>query len=216
MLNKSSVMKGNYVITIGRQLGSGGRDIGHKLAAQLNLLFFDKELIRIAAKESGIKEDIFEEADEKKTYSLLGGLLDLRGFLTDDVYTNYYLSNETLFKIQGDVIRRLAGEKSCLFVGRCADYVLKDHPRCLNVFVCADMNDRVRRVAAVQNISEAKAEEIIQKMDKKRADYYSYFSGKVWGAAQSYDLCINSSTLGIDDTVAFIRRFAEKKFLLTD
>jgi cytidylate kinase len=84
------------------------------------------------------------------------------------------------------------------------------------VFICADMNDRVRRVTAVQNISEAKAEEFIQKMDKKREDYYSYFSGKVWGAAQSYDLCINSSTLGIDETVAFIRRFAEKKFLLTD
>jgi cytidylate kinase len=209
-------MKGNYVITIGRQLGSGGRDIGHKLAALLNLLFFDKELIRIAAKESGIQEDIFEEADEKKTYSLLGGFLDLRGFLTDDVYTNYYLSNETLFKIQGDVIRRLAGEKSCLFVGRCADYVLKDHPRCLNVFVCADMNDRVRRVATSQNINEAKAEEFIQKMDKKRADYYSYFSGKAWGAAQSYDLCINSSALGIDETVTFIRKFAEKKFLLPD
>ncbi len=87
MLHKLSVMKGNYVITIGRQLGSGGRDIGHKLAAQLNLLFFDKELIRIAAQESGIKEDIFEEADEKKTHSLFGGLLDLRGFLTDEVYS---------------------------------------------------------------------------------------------------------------------------------
>ena len=207
-------MKGNYVITIGRQLGSGGRDIGHKLAAQLNLLFFDKELIRIAAQESGIQEDIFEEADEKKTHSLFGGLLDLRGFLTDEVYSNYYLSNETLFKIQSEVIRKLAGEKSCLIVGRCADYVLKDHPRCLNVFISADMSDRIRRVVAVQKITESKAEEFIQKMDKKRADYYSYFSGKVWGAAQSYDLCVNSSFLGIDDTVSFIRVFAEKRFLL--
>jgi cytidylate kinase len=216
MQNKSIVMKGNYVITIGRQLGSGGRDIGHKVAARLNLLFFDKELIRIAAKESGIKEDIFEEADEKKTYSLLGGLLDLRGFMTDDIYTNYYLSNETLFKIQSDVIRKLAAEKSCLIVGRCADYVLKDHPRCLRVFVCADMSDRIRRVSAVQNINEEKAEEFIQKMDRKRADYYSYFTGKTWGAATSYDLCVNSSSLGIDDTVKFIRVFAEKRFLTQD
>jgi cytidylate kinase len=207
-------MKGNYVITIGRQLGSGGRDIGHKLAAQLNLLFFDKELIRIAAQESGIKEDIFEEADEKKTHSLFGGLLDLRGFVTDEVYSNYYLSNETLFKIQSEVIRRLASEKSCLIVGRCADYVLKDHPRCLKVFICADMSDRIRRVVAAQNISESKAEEFIQKMDRKRAEYYGYFSGKVWGAAQSYDLCVNSSLLGIDETVSFIRGFAEKRFLL--
>jgi cytidylate kinase len=207
-------MKGNYVITIGRQLGSGGRDIGHKLAAQLNLSFFDKELIRIAAQESGIKEDIFEEADEKKTHSLFGGLLDLRGFITDEAYSNYYLSHEKLFKIQSDVIRKLAGEKSCLFVGRCADYVLKDHPRCLNVFVSADMSDRIRRVTAVQNISESKAEEFIQKMDKKRTDYYSYFSGKVWGAASSYHLCVNSSLLGIDETVTFIRGFAEKRFML--
>jgi cytidylate kinase len=206
-------MKGNYVITIGRQLGSGGRDIGHKLAAQLNLLFFDKELIRIAAQESGIKEDIFEEADEKKTNTLFGGLLDLRGFLTDDAYGNYYLSDEKLFKIQSDVIRKLAGEKSCLIVGRCADYVLKDHPRCLKVFVSADMSDRIRRVVAVHNINESKAEEFIQKMDRKRAEYYSYFSGRVWGAAQSYDLCINSSLLGIDETVSVIRAIAEKRFI---
>jgi cytidylate kinase len=206
-------MKGNYVITIGRQLGSGGRDIGHKLAAQLNLLFFDKELIRIAAQESGIKEDIFEEADEKKTNTIFGGLLDLRGFLTDDAYGNYYLSDETLFKIQSDVIRKLAGEVSCLFVGRCADYVLKDHPRCLKVFVSADMSDRIRRVVAVHKIDESKAEEFIQKMDKKRAEYYRYFSGRIWGVAQSYDLCINSSLLGIDETVSVIRAIAEKRFI---
>lgn len=214
MVHKLSVMKGNYVITIGRQLGSGGRDIGHKLAARLNMLFFDKELIRIAAQESGIQEDIFEEADEKRTHSLFGGLIDLRGFQPDEVYPNYYLSNEMLFKVQADVIRRLAGEKSCLFVGRCSDYILKDHPRCLNVFVSADMSDRIRRVAATHNITEDKAEDFIQKIDKKRAEYYRYFSGKVWGAAPSYHLCVNSSALGIDETVSFICGFAEKKFEL--
>jgi len=214
MLPKQSVMKENYVITIGRQLGSGGREIGHKLAARLNLTFFDKELIRIAAQESGIQEDIFEEADEKRTHSLFGGLIDLRGFQPDEVYPNYYLSNEMLFKVQADIIRRLAGENSCLFVGRCSDYVLKDHPRCLNVFISAEMSDRVRRVAKTHNIAEGKAEDLIQKIDKKRADYYRYFSGKVWGAASSYHLCINSSALGIDETVAFIHRFAEKKFEL--
>jgi len=213
MVHKLSVMKGNIVITIGRQLGSGGREIGHKLAAQLNLLFFDKELIRIAAQESGIQEDIFEEADEKRTHSLFGGLIDLRGFQPDEVYPDYYLSNEMLFKVQADVIRRLAGEKSCLFVGRCSDYVLKDHSRCLNVFVSADMSDRIGRVAVTHNITEEKAEDFIRKIDKKRADYYRYFTGKVWGAAPSYHLCINSSLLGIDGTVSFIRAFAEKRFL---
>ena len=205
-------MKRNYVINIGRQLGSGGREIGQKLAARLNISFYDKELIRIAARESGIKEDIFEEADEKKTHSLFGGLLDLRGFLTDEVYSNYYLSNERLFNIQSDVIRKLASEHSCLFVGRCADYVLKDHPRCLNVFISADMEDRIRRVALVHKLAENKAEDYIRKMDKKRADYYNYFSSKTWGTAESYHLCINSSLLGIDQTVMLVCNVAEKRF----
>ncbi|MFZ0281640.1 MAG: cytidylate kinase-like family protein, partial [Bacteroidales bacterium] len=128
-------MKENFVITIGRQLGSGGREIGQKVSARLGISFYDKELIRLAAKESGLKEEFFEKIDEKKRFSLFGGLLGLRGSATDDVYLNYYLTNETLFKIQSDVIRSLAQKKPCLFVGRCADYVLKDHPRCLNIFI---------------------------------------------------------------------------------
>jgi len=205
-------MTDRYIITIGRQLGSGGREIGQKLSARLGISFYDKELIRIASQESGIRENHFEEADEKKTHSLFGGLLDLRGFLTDEVYANYYLSNEMLFKIQSDVIRKLAGLNSCLFVGRCADYILKDHPRCLSVFISADMRDRIRRVARIQEITENKAEDCIGKLDKKRADYYEYFSGKVWGAASSYDLCVNSSVLGIEETIKFIQSYAEVRF----
>jgi cytidylate kinase len=205
-------MTDKYVITIGRQLGSGGREIGQKLSARLGISFYDKELIRIASQESGIKENHFEEADEKKTYSLFGGLLDLRGFMPDEVYANYYLSSEMLFKIQSDVIRKLADLSSSLFVGRCADYILKGHPRCLSVFISADMKDRIRRVAKRQEMTESKAEEFVQKMDKKRADYYEYFSGKVWGAASSYDLCVNSSVLGIEETISFIQNFAEARF----
>ncbi len=205
-------MADKYVITLGRQLGSGGREIGQKLSARLGISFYDKELIRIASRESGIKENHFEEADEKKTHSLFGGLPDLRGFLTDEVYTNYYLSNEMLFKIQSDVIRNLADLNSSLFVGRCTDYVLKDHPRSLSVFISADMRDRIRRVAKIQEITESKAEDYIRKTDKKRADYYEYFTGKVWGAASSYDLCINSSVVGIEETISFIQSFAEARF----
>jgi cytidylate kinase len=209
-------MTEKYVITIGRQLGSGGREIGQKLSARLGISFYDKELIRIASQESGIMENHFEDADEKKTYNLFGGLLDLRGFMPDEVYANYYLSNEMLFKVQSDVIRKLANMNSCLFVGRCADYVLKDHPRCLSVFISADMKDRIRRVAKRQDLPENKAEEFIVKTDKKRADYYSYFSGKAWGEAASYDLCINSSVLGIEETVTFIYSFAEVRFGLRE
>ncbi|MGD0341723.1 MAG: cytidylate kinase-like family protein [Bacteroidales bacterium] len=207
-------MKKNYIITIGRQLGSGGREIGQKLSERLGISFYDKELIRLASQESGLKEDVFEQADEKKRFSLFGGLLSFRGTPENEIYLNYYLTNETLFKIQSDVIRGLAEQKSCIFVGRCADYVLKENPRCLTVFISADMNDRIIRVAENQNLSKNKALDCIKKTDKKRAGYYNYFSGKEWGVAESYNLCISSSVLGIDETVTFICHFAEKRFEL--
>jgi cytidylate kinase len=205
-------MKENYIITIGRQLGSGGREIGQKLSAKLGISFYDKELIRIASQESGLKEDVFEKADEKKHFSLFGGLLSFRGTSASEIYLNYYLTNETLFKIQSDVIRSLAEQKSCIFVGRCADYVLKESPRCLNLFISADMDDRIKRIAEIQNLPENKARNYIEKTDKNRTRYYNYFSGKTWGAADSYHLCINSSVLGIDDTVSFICELVVKRF----
>jgi len=205
-------MKTDYVITIGRQLGSGGRIIGEKLASQLGISFYDKELIQIASQESGLGKEYFEQADEKKTFSVFGGLFGLRGTMADEPFLTYYLNNETLFKIQSDVIRRLAEKGSCLFVGRCADYVLGNNPRCLNLFISANMNDRVRRIAELQKMTVEKARDYIEKADKRRAGYYNYFSNKEWGAADTYHLCVNSSVLGIEETVAFIRQFAEKRF----
>lgn len=205
-------MKENYVITIGRQLGSGGREIGQKLSALLGISFYDKELIRLAANESGLKEELFEKADEKKRFSLFGGLLGLRDTPSDEIFFNYYLTDETLFKIQSDIIRDLAEKKSCLFVGRCADYVLKDHPRCLNLFISADIEDRIRRIAANQNLPENKAKDYFEKKDREREKYYNFFSNKEWGAAASYHFCINSSVLGIDETVDVIFQFAVKRF----
>jgi cytidylate kinase len=202
-------MDGKFIITIGRQLGSGGRQIGEKLAAQLGISFYDKELIQIASQESGLGKEFFERADEKKSHSLFAGLSGI-----DENYSNNYLSNETLFQIQSDVIRELAEQKSAVFIGRCADYVLKDHPRCLNMFISADINDRIKRIADIQQVPEKKAEAIIEKMDKKRAAYYNYYSNKVWGVADSYHLCINSSVLGIDETVTFILQFVKQKFEL--
>jgi cytidylate kinase len=205
-------MKKEYVITIGRQLGSGGRIIGEKLAGQLGISFYDKELIQIASQQSGLGKEFFEQADEKKGYSIFGGLFGLRGAIAVEPFSNYYLNNETLFKIQSDVIRDLAEKGSSLFVGRCADYVLKDYPRCLNLFINAEMNDRIKRIAKIQNLPDDKAKDFIEKADKRRAGYYNYFSNKVWGAADTYHLCINSSILGIEETVAFIRQFVEKRF----
>lgn len=205
-------MTGNFAITIGRQLGSGGREIGKKIAEELGIAFYDKELLQIASRESGLGKEFFEQMDEKKSHSIFGGLLNLQNTFSDEFYTNYYLSNETLFKIQSDVIRNLAERESCLFLGRCADYVLKDSPRCLNIFISADPEERIRRTAALRQVSETKAREIIIKTDKKRAEYYRFYSNKTWGAAESYHLCINSSVLGIEETAAFLLRFIRQKF----
>lgn len=206
-------MNEKYVINIGRQLGSGGREIGVKLAKELGIAFYDKELIELASQESGLCKEFFEKADEKASQSLIGGLFGTRfPFITEGSmpYSNC-LSNDALFKIQSDVIRRLAEEHSCLFVGRCADYILRDNPRCVNVFISALMADRIQRIMTRRNISKDEAEELIEKMDKRRSTYYNYYSYNTWGAAATYHLCIDSSVLGIDGTTAFIKEFAMKK-----
>jgi cytidylate kinase len=205
-------MDRNYIINIGRQLGSGGRQIGEILASRLGISFYDKELIQIASQESGLGKEFFEKFDEKDSHSIFGGLFGFRGTFTEEPYSNSYLNNETLFRIQSDVIRKLAEEKSCIFVGRCADYILKDNPRCLNVFISAEMDDRIKRIAEKENIPANKAKDLIEKTDKKRSGYYNYYSNKVWGAADSYHLCINSSYLGIDETVNYIIQLIEMKF----
>ena len=121
------------------------------------------------------------------------------------------LSNDALFKVQSDVIRKLAAEKSCLFVGRCADYILRDNPRCVNVFVSASREDRIARLCCLHGISENEAEEMMNRADKKRSEYYNYYSYKTWGMASTYHLCIDSSVLGIEKTVDFIEEFVRLK-----
>lgn len=206
----------HYVINLGRQLGSGGKEIGEKLAKELGIAFYDKELINLASDESGLCKEFFEKADEKASQSLLGGLFGARfPFITEGAYPyNSYLSNDSLFKIQSDVIRHLAEEKSCLFVGRCADYILRDHPRCVNVFISAAPEARIKRLMETLNVDTEEAEELMEKADKKRSSYYNYYSYKTWGAAATYHLCIDSSVLGIDGTVAFVKNFIKLKLQL--
>lgn len=201
-----------FVITIGRQLGSGGRIIGEKVARQMGISFYDKELIQIASQESGLGKEYFENADEKKGYSVFGGLFGIRGIMAEEPFSTYYLNNETLFTIQSDVIRKLADQGSCLFVGRCADYVLTGKPRLLNIFITADRDDRIKRIAERDQVTSRKAGDLVEKADKDRAGYYNYFTNKIWGAAESYHLCVNSSILGIDNTVEFIKNFAKVRF----
>lgn len=198
------------IVTIGRQFGSGGRTVGKKLAEQLGIAYYDKELINLASKESGICGEFFEKADEKTSGSLLKALA--MGFTMNNAIfqSNDYLSNESLFQIQSDVIRKVAAEGSCVLVGRCADYILREDPDCIHIFISASPEDRIRRAMEYNHIEEKEALEHIRKADKSRASYYNYYTDKVWGAAESYDLCINSSLYGIEKTVEYIKAFIQR------
>ena len=200
----------HLIVTIGRQLGSGGRQIGRQIAGQLSLSFYDRELVNIASQESGLSEDVFEQADEKKNRSLLGSWFAPRSSLIGaDFQMNSCMSDEALFQIQSDVIRGLAEQQPCVFVGRCADYILRESPRCVNVFISADIDDRIRRVAEHAQVSPDKAKELIRQTDKMRAEYYNYYTNKEWGVAKSYHLCVNSSFLGETETVAYVIKYIQ-------
>lgn len=206
-------MKELFVINIGRQLGSGGKDIGEIIARRLGIRLYDKELLTLAAQQSGLCPEFFEKADEKGARNVFSTMIAyLRSPFAGDMgnVTNV-LSNDALFKIQSDVIRDLAARESCIFVGRCADYILRDHPRAVNVFVAADRADRCERLCRQCGITPGEAEARMDREDARRAAYYNYYSSGTWGMASTYHLCVDSSVLGIDGTVDFVLEFVERK-----
>ncbi len=203
--------KTNYIITISRQFGSGGRLVGKKLAESLEIPFYDKELITMSAQQSGYSKEIFEKADERATNSLLYTLSMNSYLLHGMTGLNELPLNDRVFLIQSEIIRKMASEGPCVIVGRCADYVLKEHPRCLNFYIYADLQSRVDRATTVYGMEKEKAAENIQKLDKKRASYYNFYSNLRWGLAENYDLCVNSSSVGIDGTVEMLRHFINKR-----
>ena len=204
-----------YVITIGRQLGSGGKSIGLKLSQRLNIPCYDKVLIQLASRESGLGNEFFEKIDESSSFSFFGKYFGLRsGFMGYNEIN--YLCNETLFKIQSDIIRDLAEKESCIFIGRCADYILRDNPNCLKIFISASTKDRIHRLMQNENFTEKEAQIHIEQNDKKRSSYYNFYSNKEWGMATSYDLCFSSSFLSIEEIVELIEDQVKRKFLKTD
>lgn len=195
-------------ITISRQFGSGGKEIGRALAKRLGIDFYDKELISLAAKESGIDPKVFDSADEKATNSLLYSLsMGLYSFGNGFSSMGDLPVNDQLYILQHKIIRQLANEKPCLFVGRCADHVLKDNPNCVNIFLYADLEHRVKRTIERNDVDPARAEQAVNKADKTRANYYSFYSGKKWGKPENYDLCLNTSNLTTDQCVDIIINF---------
>ena len=192
------------IITLGREFGSGGREIGKKLAERLEIPFFDKEIIRKAAEDSGIVESVMDYYDEHRSSPIFSS-----GSILYDIYQ--MPMSDRVYLEQCKAIKDIASKGGCVIVGRCADMVLENNPALLRVFICADMKDKVERKRAVEpNKTDQQLEAHIRGVDKKRAKYYSYYTDKKWGEARQYDLCLNSSLLGIDETVNLIIEAAEK------
>lgn len=203
-----------FSITIGRELGSGGRTIAQLLAEKFNCKFFDKEIFAIAAKESGFSEKLFEEHDERhgRLHNLIFNKVPIIG------HANYYVEQITqgsLFQFQSEVIWQQAKDSRCVFVGRGADYVLREKDNIVSIFVYADLDYRIAKVAERNNLSNDDARKLIRNQEKTRANYYNYYTGKQWGAKKSYDLCINSCALGIEQTADYLADFVRLKLNLS-
>ena len=200
---------GNHVYTIGREFGSMGLVVGQKLAERLGIKYYDKELLQQAAKDSGFCEEIFENHDEKPTNSFLYSLvMDTYSAATYSAAPFLDMPlNHKVFLAQFDTIKKIAEQESCVIVGRCADYALANYPDVINIFVHADLDDRVKLISKRQDITENKAKELIQKTDKQRASYYNYYTCKKWGDSRSYDLTLNTSKISVDDCVDMILDF---------
>lgn len=200
----------NTIITIGRQFGSAGREIGEKVAAHFGIKCYDKELLSRAAKESGFCEEMIENHDERPTNSFLYNLvMDTYSFgYNASSFVDMPISHK-VFLAQFDTIKQIANEGPCIIVGRCADYALQDYKNCVHLFIHGDADIKVQRIMEKYSLSRDKAKDMISKKDKQRQSYYNYYSSKKWGRADTYDLTINSSKLGVDGTVNLIIQYIE-------
>ena len=201
----------HIIINVGRQVGAGGQEIGRMLAKDFEAQFYDRELLNLAAKESGFSEKFFKQNDEKKGF--LRGLFNVQAphIIGGSLYGSNF-SQEGLFQFQSDAIRKAASEGSCVFLGRCADYILRDFENVVNVFITASMDFRVDVVSKVKQLDAEHARKLIEHVESRRAQYYNYYTGKRWGAAESYDLCIDASILGLEETEKLIADYIRKRF----
>lgn len=197
-------MKSYPVITISRQYGSGGRDIGLALAKKLGIPYYDNELITMAAKESGFAPELFKNADQNASNSLLFSL-SMYGTTTGTF--NMPLGDQ-VFLIQSDIIKKVAGEGPCIIIGRCADYILRELPNCLSVFLHAPLEHRLEHAIDSYGAAPLKAKDIVLKTDKKRAVYYTHFTGEKWGVAENYHVAVNTARLGIQGTADLLASVA--------
>ena len=201
----------HMIINVGRQVGAGGQEIGRMLAQDFNAKFYDRELLNLAAKESGFSEKFFKQNDEKKGF--IRGLLNVQSpHLTGGSMYGSNFSQESLFQFQSDAIRKAAEGGSCVFLGRCADYILRDFENVVNIFITASMDFRIALVSKVKELDADHARKLIEQVESRRAQYYNYYTGKKWGAAESYDFCIDASILGLEETEKIIATYIRKRF----
>lgn len=205
--------KDKLIINIGRQVGSGGRIIAKLLADEFECQFYDKEILNLAAKESGFSEKFFEQNDEQRGF--IQTLFSMHApLISDNNFYNNKFSQDGLFQFQSEAITKAADEGSCVFVGRAADYVLRTYPNVVNIFITADMKDRIKLVCQRLGCDEKDAKKLIIDKESERASYYNYYTGKKWGHSCSYDLCINSSIMGLEKTADIIGCFIRRRFEL--
>ena len=205
----------HIIINVGRQIGSGGRVVAQKLAEEFGCKFYDREILNLAAKESGFSEKFFEQNDEQKGF--LKSLFHLHApHISDNNFYSSRFSQESLFLFQSEAIQKAASEGSCVFVGRCADYVLRDMDNTFNLFVTADLEERISQVMKRHQCDHDTAQKMIERDENSRASYYNYYTGKRWGMAANYDLCVNTSLVGIDKTVAYVAELIRQRFQLQE
>lgn len=200
------------IISIGRQIGSGGRIIARMLAKEFDCRFYDKELLDLAAAESGFSKKFFEQADEQKGFFRSRFNLHIPLVGEQSFYGNNF-SQESLYKFQSDAVRRAADEEgNVVFVGRTADYILRDHPSAVNIFITANLEERIAVIMERHGLGHDEAQKYIQNKEAQRSSYYNYYTGKRWGHSESYDLCVNSSLLGLEATARFLADFIRQRF----
>ena len=204
-------MSKNIIVTIARQVGSGGREVGELLAMELGYEYHDKSLISLAAEKSGISHEVIKNTDEKATpsflYSIAMGGMGMVPFSHGMPYDTPV--NDRLFVLQSGIIEELAKANSCVFIGRCADFVLRDFPNVVRVFIYADPDKRAEVIAKRNNVSLNEAKNLAVKLDKKRANYYGYYTSKKWGRSENYDLMIDTNKIGITGAVRLIKKYVE-------
>ncbi len=194
-------MQNNLAICIGRQLGSGGREVAKLISEKLGIAYYDREIILQAAKDSGLDVGCFDCMDEKPRHSLLGGLMSFESpcYSTGILNSETYLGSANIFQIQSQTIETLADKGDSIFVGRCAEYILRERPKVFSAFITASTEDRVKRITKMMGVDKEEALKCIEEGDKKRAEYYNYYTFKKWGDTSSYDICFNSSLLSVEE-----------------